>query len=72
MVVFVKKFVMLDYIICLEDGKKFKLFKCYLWIYYNMMLEEYCDKWDLLVDYLMVVLNYVVVWFELVKKMGLG
>ena len=40
-----------DYIICLEDGKKFKSLKRHLRTHYNMTPEEYREKWDLGADY---------------------
>ena len=36
-----------DYIICLEDGKKFKSLKRHLRTQYNMSPEEYREKWGL-------------------------
>ncbi|GAA0772677.1 MucR family transcriptional regulator [Roseibium denhamense] len=68
----VKKSVMPDYIICLEDGKKFKSLKRHLRTHYNMTPEEYRDKWDLGADYPMVAPNYAAARSELAKKMGLG
>ncbi|QDG76983.1 MucR family transcriptional regulator [Labrenzia sp. PHM005] len=68
----VKKSVMPDYIICLEDGKKFKSLKRHLRTHYNMTPEEYRDKWDLAADYPMVAPNYAAARSELAKKMGLG
>lgn len=61
-----------DQIMCLECGGFFKLLKCYLMMYYNLMFEQYCEKWDLVVDYLMVVLVYVQVCLCFVKEMGFG
>lgn len=68
----VKKSVMPDYIICLEDGKKFKSLKRHLRTHYNLTPEEYRDKWDLPTDYPMVAPNYAAARSELAKKMGLG
>lgn len=68
----VKKSVMPDYIICLEDGKKFKSLKRHLRTHYNMTPEEYREKWDLGADYPMVAPNYAAARSELAKKMGLG
>ncbi|WP_428524475.1 MucR family transcriptional regulator [Roseibium sp.] len=68
----VKKSVMPDYIICLEDGKKFKSLKRHLRTHYSMTPEEYRDKWDLAPDYPMVAPNYAAARSELAKKMGLG
>jgi predicted transcriptional regulator len=68
----VKKSVMPDYIICLEDGKKFKSLKRHLRTHYDMTPEEYREKWDLPADYPMVAPNYAAARSELAKKMGLG
>ncbi|MCK7612743.1 MucR family transcriptional regulator [Roseibium sediminicola] len=68
----VKKSVMPDFIICLEDGKKFKSLKRHLRTHYNMTPEEYREKWDLGADYPMVAPNYAAARSELAKKMGLG
>lgn len=68
----VKKSVMPDYIICLEDGKKFKSLKRHLRTHYNMSPEEYREKWGLPHDYPMVAPNYAAARSQLAKKMGLG
>ncbi len=68
----VKRSIMPDYIICLEDGKKFKSLKRHLRTHYNLTPEEYRDKWDLPHDYPMVAPNYARARSELAKKMGLG
>ncbi len=46
----IKKSIRPDYIICLEDGKKFKSLKRHLRTYYDLSPEEYRDKWNLPVD----------------------
>ncbi|HMN37984.1 MAG TPA: MucR family transcriptional regulator [Hyphomicrobium sp.] len=68
----IKKSVMPDYIICLEDGKKFKSLKRHLRTHYNMSPEEYREKWGLPHDYPMVAPNYARARSDLAKKMGLG
>lgn len=68
----VKKSVTPDYIICLEDGKKFKSLKRHLRTHYNMTPEEYREKWGLPTDYPMVAPNYAAARSDLAKKMGLG
>ena len=68
----VKKSVLPDYIICLEDGKKFKSLKRHLRTHYNMSPEEYREKWGLPHDYPMVAPNYAQARSQLAKKMGLG
>ncbi|MHA7774686.1 Ros/MucR family transcriptional regulator [Roseibium sp. M-1] len=68
----VKKSVTPDFIICLEDGKKFKSLKRHLRTHYNVTPEEYREKWGLDADYPMVAPNYAAARSELAKKMGLG
>ena len=68
----VKKSVTPDYIICLEDGKKFKSLKRHLRTHYNLTPEEYREKWELPHDYPMVAPNYAAARSALAKKMGLG
>jgi predicted transcriptional regulator len=68
----VKKSVTPDYIICLEDGKKFKSLKRHLRTHYKLSPEEYRAKWQLPHDYPMVAPNYAAARSQLAKKMGLG
>lgn len=68
----IKKSVEQDYLICLEDGKKFKSLKRHLQSRYNMTPEEYRAKWGLPVDYPMVAPGYAEKRSQLAKKMGLG
>ena len=68
----IKKSVTPDYIICLEDGKKFKSLKRHLRTQYNMTPEQYREKWGLAPDYPMVAPNYAKARSELAKEMGLG
>lgn len=67
-----KKSVHDDYIVCLEDGKKFKSLKRHLMPHYNMTPEQYREKWDLDPNYPMVAPNYAAARSRLAKKMGLG
>ena len=67
-----KKSVFPDYIICLEDGKKFKSLKRHLRTHYDLSPEEYREKWGLSADYPMVAPNYAAARSALAKKMGLG
>jgi len=67
-----KKSVTPDYIICLEDGKKFKSLKRHLRTHYNLSPEEYREKWGLPHDYPMVAPNYAAARSQLAKEMGLG
>lgn len=68
----VKKSVTDDYIICLEDGKKFKSLKRHLRAKYDMTPEEYREKWGLPYDYPMVAPSYARKRSKLAKQMGLG
>ena len=68
----VKKSVTPDYIVCLEDGKKFKSLKRHLRTQYNMTPEEYREKWGLPADYPMVAPAYAEARSRLAKEMGLG
>ena len=68
----VKKSITPEYIVCLEDGKKFKSLKRHLRTQYNMTPEQYRDKWGLPADYPMVAPNYAAARSELAKQMGLG
>lgn len=68
----VKKSVTPDYIICLEDGKKFKSLKRHLRTRYGMNPDEYRTKWGLPHDYPMVAPNYAKERSNLAKRMGLG
>jgi predicted transcriptional regulator len=68
----VKKSVMPDHIVCLEDGKKFKSLKRHLRTRYNMSPEQYREKWGLAPDYPMVAPNYAAARSHLAKEMGLG
>jgi predicted transcriptional regulator len=67
-----KKSINPDYLVCLEDGKRFKSLKRHLRSRYNMTPEQYRDKWGLPADYPMVAPNYAVARSQLAKKMGLG
>ena len=68
----IKKSVTPDFIICLEDGKKFKSLKRHLRTQYNITPEQYREKWGLPPDYPMVAPNYAKARSELAKEMGLG
>ena len=68
----VKKSVMPDYIICLEDGKKLKMLKRHLMTAYSMTPEDYRERWGLPADYPMVAPNYAAARSQLAKQMGLG
>lgn len=68
----IKKSITPDYIVCLDDGKKFKSLKRHLRTQYDMTPEEYRERWNLPPDYPMVAPNYAHARSQLAKKMGLG
>ena len=68
----IRKSVTADYLVCLEDGKKFKSLKRHLRTHYNLGPDEYREKWGLPPDYPMVAPNYAQARSRLAKKMGLG
>ena len=68
----IKRSVLPDYIVCLEDGKKLKMLKRHLKTAFNMTPEEYRERWDLPPDYPMVAPNYAAARSQLAKQMGLG
>jgi len=68
----VKKSISADYLICLEDGRKFKSLKRHLRTKYNMTPEQYRAKWGLPKDYPMVAPNYAAARSNLAKQSGLG
>lgn len=61
-----------EYIICLEDGKKFKSLKRHLMTHFNLTPEQYREKWGLDPSYPMVAPKYAAARSQLAKKMGLG
>ncbi|MER9227020.1 MucR family transcriptional regulator [Mesorhizobium sp. M0664] len=68
----IKKSVSPDFIICLEDGKKFKSLKRHIGTHYNLSPDEYRQKWNLPSDYPMVAPNYAATRSALAKSTGLG
>ncbi|BCG83348.1 MucR family transcriptional regulator (plasmid) [Mesorhizobium sp. 113-3-3] len=68
----IKKSVTPDYIICLDDGKKFKSLKRHLSTDYGLTPDEYRARWGLPADYPMVAPNYAAARSALAKTMGLG
>jgi predicted transcriptional regulator len=67
----IRKSVTPDFIICLEDGKKFKSLKRHLQ-HFNLTPDEYRQKWNLPSDYPMVAPNYAAARSALAKASGLG
>jgi predicted transcriptional regulator len=67
-----KQTIFPDYLICLEDGKRFKSLKRHLRVKYSMTPEQYRERWGLPMDYPMVAPNYAETRSSLAKSMGLG
>ena len=61
-----------EYIICLEDGRRFKSLKRHLRTHFDLTPEQYREKWGLDSDYPMVAPAYAEARSSLAKKMGLG
>lgn len=61
-----------DFLICLEDGKKFKSLKRHLMTHHGMTPEEYRTKWNLPIDYPMVAPTYSERRTQLALEHGLG
>lgn len=68
----IRKSVMPEYIVCLEDGKKLKMLKRHLKTAYKMTPEQYRERWGLPADYPMVAPNYAKTRSRLAKDIGLG
>jgi predicted transcriptional regulator len=67
----VRKSVTPDYLICLDDGRKFKSLRRHLTML-GMTPEQYRAKWSLSSDYPMVAPNYAAQRSALAKSIGLG
>lgn len=68
----VRRSITPDYLICLEDGKKFKSLKRHLMTHHQLTPQQYREKWSLPVDYPMVAPNYSATRSSLAKTSGLG
>lgn len=68
----VRKSITDEYLICLEDGKKFKSLKRHLRTKYDLSPDQYREKWNLPYDYPMVSPAYARQRSELAKRIGLG
>ena len=71
-VVPIKRSVAPNFIVCLEDGKKFKMLKRHLKTDHNMTPKEYRERWGLPPDYPMTTPNYAQARSQLAKKFGFG
>jgi predicted transcriptional regulator len=68
----IRKSVTPDFLICLEDGKKYKSLKRHLRTTYGMTPDEYRAKWGLPKSYPMVAANYAASRSEMARSLGLG
>jgi predicted transcriptional regulator len=68
----IKKSITEEYLVCLEDGRKFKSLKRHLRTRYNLTPEQYRAKWQLPPDYPMVAPGYAETRSRMAKDMGLG
>jgi len=68
----IKRSVTPEYLVCLDDGLKFKSLKRHLRTRYNMTPDQYREKWGLPADYSMVAPSYAAARSQLAKQMGLG
>ena len=68
----IRKSVTPDFLICLEDGMKFKSLKRHIRTKYEMTPRQYREKWNLPPDYPMVAPNYSRVRSSLARTSGLG
>ena len=68
----VRKSILPDHLVCLEDGKRLKMLKRHLKTAYNLTPEQYRERWSLPPDYPMVAPNYARQRSRLAKEIGLG
>ena len=67
----IRKSITPDFLVCLDDGKKFKSLRRHLGAL-GLTPDEYRAKWSLPPDYPMVAPNYAAQRSELAKRSGLG
>lgn len=67
----IRKSIQRDYLVCLDDGKKFKSLKRHL-TSLGLTPDAYREKWGLPADYPMVAPAYAEVRTRLAKEAGLG
>jgi predicted transcriptional regulator len=68
----IRKSVTADFLICLEDGKKFKMLERHLKTRYHLSPEAYRQRWGLPRDYPMVAPAYAAQRSSVAKRLGLG
>ena len=67
----IRKSITADFLICLDDGKRFKSLRRHL-AGLGLTPEQYREKWKLPSDYPMVAPNYAAQRSALAKQIGLG
>jgi predicted transcriptional regulator len=67
----IRKSITPEYLICLDDGRKFKSLRRHL-MTLGMTPDQYRAKWGLPADYPMVAANYAAARSALAKQFGLG
>ena len=67
----IRKSVTPDFLVCLDDGKKFKALRRHL-ATLGLTPDEYRAKWNLPANYPMVAPNYAAKRSALARKIGLG
>lgn len=67
----VRKSITADYLVCLEDGRKFKSLRRHL-RKLGLTPDEYREKWNLPDDYPMVAATYSAARSQVAKQIGLG
>ncbi|MFS3136304.1 MucR family transcriptional regulator [Gluconacetobacter sacchari] len=68
----IKESVYPDFVVCLEDGKKFKSLKRHLMSAYGMSVADYKEKWGLPDEYPTVAPNYTAARRKVAQSIGLG
>ena len=68
----IKKSVRPDYIVCLEDGEKFRMLRRHLRTAHELTPDAYRERWGLAGDYPLVAPKYAELRSKLAKKIGLG
>lgn len=68
----IRKSIQPDFLVCLEDGRRFKSLKRHLRTKYDLSPEDYIARWGLPSDYPMQAPNYARARAELAAQMGLG
>lgn len=71
-VVPIKKSITPDYIVCLEDGKRFRSMRRHLMVAYGMTPDQYRAKWGLPSDYPIVAPSYSALRSQRAREAGFG